>query len=422
MLSNHNNHENSEIYIKREDLKRLSEIHKMSENAIKNCLLETSKITNYPINKVIQYLDEYKQPQSFQQSQSFQQPFRQPQPFQQPQPYIIPKHKYQIQPQIIQTQNKSSQTYGRTGRPTINITEVDHFMAGGININIDDQQTVIVPFNKQEYVNRDFSKIVLSRFPRFNRYSYKPKKFGFEPHWVIQREIDNKLKEGVNWTNQTLSYARTEIVGQHMISCIIIPLITQGLFESNKINVVDATSNIGADSITFGLETFVTKVSSYEIFEPSYKMLQNNIKLYGLDDKVFPMNKRFDYDAETLKNAIVVIDPPYESSYNSTLSNFNLSIDTTPIYNVAQKCLDAGARCVLLSMPKTYKYNKTFAEYYDQHVTVYQMGKKNNKLFLVMRNEDGHRLKLPQFKYYRIVSTGARTEDGKFDPYKCKKI
>lgn len=415
---------NQEHYIKREDLKKLSEIHNVSEISIKSCLIETSRITNYSIDKVIQLL--YNE---HQQSSTIIQHIILP-----PNTTSNVSSNTSINTLSFNTTPKSpikyraphfkrNDTLMSSDKSNIESPKnLGHFTDGNLDVNVDDQLTVVVPFNKQEYMNRDFTKIVHSRFPRLTDSSYRSRKFGWKPYWAIQRDIDNSLKEGVNWTNQTLSYARTEIVGKHMISCIINPLVDQNLFGENIINVVDATSNIGADSITFGLEYFVNKVYSYEIYEPSFKMLQNNIKLYKLEDRIFPINKRFDYDITRLNNALVVIDPPYESSYNTTLSNFNLSIDTTPIHNVAQKCLDAGARCVLLSMPKTYKYNRTFAEHYDQHVTAYQMGKKNNKLFLVMRNEDGLRLNLPQFKFYRIVSAGTKNYDGTNNPYKCKKI
>src|SRR5207253_5445664 len=47
---------------------------------------------------------------------------------------------------------------------------------------------------------------------------------------------------------------------------------------------------------------------------------------------------------------------------------------------------------VILSMPKTFRYNIKFAIDNDQFVVEYKMGKKNNKLCLIMRKEDGEKL------------------------------
>ena len=72
--------------------------------------------------------------------------------------------------------------------------------------------------------------------------------------------------ENINWTNQTLSYARNDIIGKHIINCIVKPLYNQGLFGKNLV-IVDATSSIiGADSITFAFrKNLLSSVISYEI-------------------------------------------------------------------------------------------------------------------------------------------------------------
>jgi hypothetical protein len=300
-----------------------------------------------------------------------------------------------------------------------------NFIYNDYDINKDDQLSNVIPYQEQEYLKRDFKKILYRRFTKFDVNSYVPSKYRYMPFWKVNSDILYRLSslENINWTNQTLSYARNDIIGKHIINCIVKPLYNQGLFGKNLV-IVDATSSIGADSITFALEKFVSSVISYEILTDVYNMFLNNIKLYGLENKINPKNKKFDY--KFLENipknfgSLVIIDPPFESPYN--VGNFNLSIESTPIYNVAQKCLDIDATAVLITMPKTFKYNKKFALDYNQNVTVYKMGDKNNKIFLIMKLENGEKLKLQNFKVYNIVSFTEKTRQGKINPYICKKI
>jgi len=298
----------------------------------------------------------------------------------------------------------------------LNFTNMDY------NIKKDDQSKNVVTFSEQEYLHRDFKNILYRRFATFDENSFIPDKFRGMRFWDIQKQIFNQLPnlENKNWTNQTLSYTRSNIASKHIIDCIIDPLVRKGLFSltiPRKFIVVDATANIGGDTINFALNRNVSAVISYEILTPVYNMLVNNIKLYGLQNKVVTKNVKFDYKIP--ENSLVIIDPPFESVYNE--NNFNLSIDKMPIYYVAEKCLIAGAKCVMLTMPKNFKYNKKFAEDFNQNVTVYQMGDKNNKIFLVMRLKTALELNIPNFSAYKISTDNTKlTRQGKVNPYKCK--
>jgi len=297
-----------------------------------------------------------------------------------------------------------------------------NFVYKDYDINVDDQHEITVGFSEQEYMNRDFTKLLRFRFPTLDENSEIPATFKYQRWWDINKSITDRLQSlrESNWTNQTLSYTRDSAIAKHIINCIIEPLYSKGLFGNVPITIIDATANIGGDAIAFALEKFIGKVIAYEISESTYEMLRNNIRLYGLENKIDSKNIRFDYNVP--EDSLVIIDPPYESAYNENFKSFNLSIDSTPIYNVAKMCLDKGAKCVLLTMPKTYRYNAKFAIINHQNVTSYQMGTKNNKIFAVMRSDDGDKLKLHNFSSYKVVQSGALTKQGKVNPFKCKKI
>jgi 16S rRNA G966 N2-methylase RsmD/SAM-dependent methyltransferase len=297
-----------------------------------------------------------------------------------------------------------------------------NFVNGKFSEKFDDQSSFGPSDEDQEYLKKNFRKTVIYKYPIFDEFSVIPHKFKNQKYWVINRQLKTEIPhlENTHWTNQTLSYARNNITAKHIVKCIVKPLFEKGLFGSAKnITVVDATGNIGMDSITFGLEKFVKKVYTYEILSNVYEMLWQNIKLYGLDYKMHISNKRFDYDSTVLNNALVMIDPPYESGNNS--GNFNLSIDNKPIYYVVEDILNKGARCVILSMPKTYKYNLDFAKKYNQHVVVYQMGKINNKLFLIVHSNQENDGILPPFGSFTEIHQDETKKlwNGQQDHYQC---
>lgn len=297
-------------------------------------------------------------------------------------------------------------------------------------VNIDDQKHLVVSDENQEYKNKDFKKSLFYKFPVLDENSEIPKSGPYRTsyqnmkYWHIQKSIKEQLPklENTNWSNQTLSYSRNNVTAKHIVNCVVAPLLEKGLFPNKKINVVDTTGNIGMDSINFALEKFVSHVTTYEILENVYAMLVQNIKLYGLSDKITAINKRFEASTvgDILKDALVLIDPPYEVGNNAT--NFNLSIDSKPIYYVVQEILDQGAKCVILTMPKKYKYNYRFAKDNGQFVLIYQMGKINNKLFVVTRDKDAQGL--GKFGDYYTVDYDETqlTWNGKVNFFACKSM
>jgi 16S rRNA G966 N2-methylase RsmD len=297
-----------------------------------------------------------------------------------------------------------------------------NFTYSNYDVSVDDQSHVIIKYEEQEHLHRNFKNILYRRFPIFDENSYVPQKFRKMPHWAAKKKIFDALYnlENKNWTNQTLSYTRSNIIGKHIIECIINPLFERGFFgrDDARFVVVDATAGLGGDSINFGLYNAVSRVISYEINSETFKMLDNNVLLYGLDNgRVTTLNKKFDYKIP--QNSLVIIDPPYEK-FEGT-KNFALSIEDSPIYNVAQKCLDAGAKCVMLTMTKTYKYNAKFAFEHNQCVTVFQMGNKNNKIFLIVNARDALEFGIDNFRSFNISTDETKkTKYGKVNVYKCK--
>lgn len=234
--------------------------------------------------------------------------------------------------------------------------------------------------HKQEYLERDYRPIMFSRFPLFYVPTQMPKKWKMS-HFQANKIIKNELLNGEDkyWTNQTLSYMRNRKSFKQIMDILI---------ENNvpHDSVVDATANIGGDSISFACEG-IKHIKSYEILSNVYEMLRRNISLFKFDDVITPVNARFDYDIDD--GSLVIIDPPFEKGNNT--ANYNLSIDNMPICAVCDKLLygdlpRGNAAYVLLTMPKEYKYNLAYARDHKQSVKAYR-SEKNVKFFLVGKSE-----------------------------------
>lgn len=232
----------------------------------------------------------------------------------------------------------------------------------------------------QEYLSRDYSKIIFSRFPMF-KYNYDMSGWDNKSVRDINNILRSRLQNGrdVYWTNQTLSYMRNRRSFETIYSDII---------RANNIsieNVVDATGNIGGDCISFAMLPEVSRVKVYEILPNVFEILSNNIALYRLGDKITAINGRFDYEVPA--GSLVMIDVPYEKGNNlgeSGRAHYNLSIDDVPIGVVCNRVLDAGAANILITVPREYKYNMRFAHDTKQSVSVHKT-QKNVKIYLIKR-------------------------------------
>lgn len=294
--------------------------------------------------------------------------------------------------------------------------KVDDFIDAEYDIKVDDQLHLSVPDSAQEYLNVDHSRKIKFIFPQFTEGNPLPDKYRGKSRHDVNASILERLESGkdINWNNRALSYIRRNTHGKHIINCILKPIVRKlyGYSGDNDdysravVPVVDATTNIGGDTILFAMEPFVSSVTSYERSEEPYKMLLENIKLYGMEDRITAYNKMFDYKVP--RDAFVIIDPPFETGNNA--GNFNLSIDSVPIYEVVQRILDAGAKLVLISVVPEFQYNKRYAVDHGQHVSAYRIGDKNVKVYLVGKDPQ-----VGNFESYLLVGIHG-------EKYQCRLI
>lgn len=272
---------------------------------------------------------------------------------------------------------------------------------------VDDQQHNIVSETDQKYLHKDYKENLLSSFPRFDRVVMKSGRVSpdliniSDDYFALNRYLAEKLLagEGVNWTNKQLSYMRRDVVCKRLWSCVYAP--TLRMIGADSVTFIDLTANIGGDVISASMRPEVKKIIAYEMDDKVAAMLRANIDLYKYSD-IVEIRGRFDYKSASseFSGSIVIVDPPFEISNNG--SHFNLSIDKTPMFNIVESLLGVGALFVILSMPTSYKYNLDFAEKYGHRVSVYYIGNKDLKMYIIGKHKKllhrvGYRLKGPNF-------------------------
>lgn len=235
--------------------------------------------------------------------------------------------------------------------------------------NIDDQKHLV---REQEmHTVKDYAKYVKFAFPYVNN--------------TILQEIENG--GGKYWTNKTLSYMRKDAVSKNLISSFYSEVL-----PFDKFNLIDATANIGGDTLQFALKGFGW-VMSFEMQDDVYKILKNNLELYNITNCI-PLNQKFEYKQclnyiskfPTVLPVVIIIDPPFE--INNNASHFNLSIDKIPIYYIVEYLLNYCCEAVILSMPMDFKWNAEFAKEHNHSVEICYVKNKDLKMMVISHSND----------------------------------
>ena len=234
------------------------------------------------------------------------------------------------------------------------------------DMSVDDQRHIII--KDEMHTMKDYAKNVQYAFP------------------LINPTVADAIKNGESshWTNKTLSYMRKNGVSKKLLEEFYPTIL-----PFDKFNLLDATSNIGGDVIQFALRDH--EVIAFEMQKDVYDMLQNNIALYKLQNKVTANHDRFEYTKcdqyiSAFKNklpTVAIIDPPFEINNNS--DHFNLSIARIPIYYIVEYLLEHCCEAVILSMPNEFKYNLQYAKEHKTSIDICYIKYKEMKMLVIQK-------------------------------------
>lgn len=261
-----------------------------------------------------------------------------------------------------------------------------HFTIGKYGRDFDEQRDRARVFMYHEA--KSYEANVIYAFPQITSKTIVPPNFVGKSLREINENIRSAILKGreKHWTNQQLSYMRKELFSQAIFN-----EIKSKFYPDEKIHIVDATGNIGGDSLLFALQPEVSWVLTYEMNPDTFKLLENNIALYGLN-QIVAINERFSATEEKifrgakLPNTVIIIDPPYEYPPGPEKERFVYSIDKIPLIYMISDCLEAGAEMVVVTVPLDFTFNKEFAEKNGMSVECFTMGKKDMKIYMAYKS------------------------------------
>lgn len=151
------------------------------------------------------------------------------------------------------------------------------------------------------------------------------------------------------------------------------------LMNSKNITVTDALGNMGGFTLT--LAKYFSHINVCEIVKEHCHILENNIKIYGFQQKInLYCADYFDYMYD-FEQEIILFDPPWGGTDYSCHKYLNLSINNVNIICVIKKLLDR-AKYILLIVP--YNYNFSDITILDTALIIKKIKKGNKPIFLII--------------------------------------
>lgn len=123
----------------------------------------------------------------------------------------------------------------------------------------------------------------------------------------------------------------------------------------DDITITDASAGIGGNTISFARK--FGKVNSIEILPIHCSIIENNVKVYKLEDKVnLYCDNYFNLD---LKQDVIFFDPPWGGKDYYLKDKLMLYLDNKPLYDIVNDIKDT--KLIVLKVP----INFDFETFYD---------------------------------------------------------
>jgi len=146
------------------------------------------------------------------------------------------------------------------------------------------------------------------------------------------------------------------------------------LISNGEISIIDMTAGLGGDTLAYGLYTGdkVKKIYAIELDKFRYKCLQNNVKVYDLQQKITCVNMNaFDFVTKSVKflktkNIIFSLDPPWggddylKNSEILDLWLYNEHNEKISIYNIIDNIRELYKDfniIIVLKLPNNFKFS-----------------------------------------------------------------
>ena len=146
------------------------------------------------------------------------------------------------------------------------------------------------------------------------------------------------------------------------------------------ITIVDGTANIGGNTISFA--KIFKKVISIEISLDTYKMLQNNLQVYGLDTCVHQILGDCIEEIPKIKDKIDIIflDPPWGGREYKKFKYIYLNLSGSNITQIIKKFKN-HCRYVAIKIPHNFNFIHFFK---DLDFLTYHLYKIHYKYYMII--------------------------------------
>ena len=147
-------------------------------------------------------------------------------------------------------------------------------------------------------------------------------------------------------------------------------------FKTKDIIITDATSNIGGNTLSFGLYNY-KQINSVEINTECYKYLLNNIKCYNLNN-IKTYNDDYLNIYKTLNQDVIFIDPPWGGIKYKSIENLDLFLNDINIVDIIEELFNIKkVKLVLIKAPFNYNIQLIYNKFNKYYIKKYKLNKYN---------------------------------------------
>ena len=162
-------------------------------------------------------------------------------------------------------------------------------------------------------------------------------------------------KKGINYKDLQLSN-----IGSYSIfypnSGDEVAKIIRSYIPGETATITDANSNMGG--AIFAFSNYFNKINGVEIIKMHCMILENNITIYKINDKVKIYCADYLDIADKLDQDVVFFDPPWGGKSYKDLKLMNMYLDSIPIHTIIKSLLTKTM--VAIRVPFNYDFKKLF--------------------------------------------------------------
>ncbi len=177
---------------------------------------------------------------------------------------------------------------------------------------------------------------------------------------IIKNHPEFPIKENIDYSKIILTEEGEYSYTKRKAGELTINFLKKNINKLEDKIVIDGTANIGSDTILFSLNC--KKVYGIEINNENYKALENNIKLYNLDN-VELYNKDIEeiMDNNLIEYDILYLDLPWGGPlyYKQNKNEFELKINNFTLKEFIEKINNKNKpKYIIIKTPFNYDLNK----------------------------------------------------------------